>query len=174
MQSLKRVMIIGQPGSGKSTLARRMGDITGLPVIHIDKIHWQPGWIERENSEKDRLCAEVCARECWIFEGGRSVNWPQRLARADMLIWLDVPFAVRVWRVFKRTIRHYGQSRPDLPKDCPERFNWEFSRWIWDTRHTGRENMRRLYESAPSGKSRHRLTTAADVSRFLRTLSDAD
>ena len=40
---MQRVMIIGQPGSGKSTLAREMGKHTGLPVIHIDTIHWQPG-----------------------------------------------------------------------------------------------------------------------------------
>lgn len=42
---MQRVMIIGQPGSGKSTLAREMGKHTGLPVVHIDTIHWQPGWV---------------------------------------------------------------------------------------------------------------------------------
>lgn len=44
---LKRIMIIGQPGSGKSTLAKLLGEITGLPVVHIDTIHWQTGWVER-------------------------------------------------------------------------------------------------------------------------------
>ena len=36
---MQRVMIVGQPGSGKSTLARRLGERTGLPVVHIDTIH---------------------------------------------------------------------------------------------------------------------------------------
>ncbi len=40
---MRRGMIIGQPGSGKSTLARTLGQITDLPVIHIDQILWQTG-----------------------------------------------------------------------------------------------------------------------------------
>ena len=44
---MKRVMIVGQPGAGKSTIARQIGQRTGLPVVHIDKIHWMPGWVER-------------------------------------------------------------------------------------------------------------------------------
>ncbi|MDF9757302.1 Mg-chelatase subunit ChlI [Pseudomonas hunanensis] len=67
---MQRVMIVGQPGSGKSTLARKLGEQTGLPVVHIDTIHWQPGWVERSPDEKTRLCREVEARERWIFEGG--------------------------------------------------------------------------------------------------------
>lgn len=42
---MRRVMIVGHPGSGKSTLARAMGERTGLPVVHIDQIHWRPGWV---------------------------------------------------------------------------------------------------------------------------------
>lgn len=36
-------MIIGSGGAGKSTLARQLGTVLGLPVIHLDAIHWQPG-----------------------------------------------------------------------------------------------------------------------------------
>jgi len=64
---VKRIMIVGQPGSGKSTLAQALGEKTGLPVIHIDKIHWQPGWVERSKAEKTRLCQEAERQERWIF-----------------------------------------------------------------------------------------------------------
>lgn len=71
---MQRVMIVGQPGSGKSTLARKLGQCTRLPVVHIDTIHWQPGWVERTWDEKTRLCLEVEARDNWIFEGGHSAT----------------------------------------------------------------------------------------------------
>jgi len=127
-------MIIGQPGSGKSTLARKLGKLLDLPVFYIDQIHWKPGWVERAGPEKDRLCAAVHANDKWVFEGGRSSTWPERLDRADTLIWLDFPLYLRSWRVFMRTVRYYGESRPDLPADCPERFNLEFIQFIWRTR----------------------------------------
>lgn len=170
MSTSKRIMIIGQPGSGKSTLARRLGDILDLPVVHIDHIHWKSGWIERSRPEKDQLCAEVHARDKWIFEGGNSVTWPERLDRADTLIWLDFRLTVRAWRVFRRTIRHYGRSRPDLPDDCPERFDWEFTRWIWDTRYTGRQRMHGLYSSASANKRTYRFQSRLEVDRFLESV----
>ncbi len=76
---MKRVMIIGQPGSGKSTLARQLGAVTGLPVVHIDHIHWKSGWVERDRVEKAELCREVHAGEEWIFEGDQTDHetlWP--------------------------------------------------------------------------------------------------
>ncbi len=170
---MKRVMIIGQPGAGKSTLARAMGDITHLPVVHIDHIHWQSGWRERSRPEKDRLCHQVHVGEAWIFEGGHSATWTERLARADTLIWLDLPVGLRLWRVLWRTARHFGQARPDLPAGCHEQFSAEFIGYIWRTRASARQRMRALYDSAPEGKARHRLTGKRDVARYLADLRRA-
>ena len=55
---MQRVMIIGCGGSGKSTLARQLGEKTGLPVVHLDRIFWSPGnWQHLEKEEFDRLLA---------------------------------------------------------------------------------------------------------------------
>ena len=170
---MRRVMIIGQPGSGKSTFARKLGAITHLPVFHIDHIHWQSGWVERPGPEKDRLCAEVHARDKWIFEGGRSTTWPERLERADTLIWLDLPLGLRARRVLWRTLRYLGRTRPELPDGCPERFDWEFTRWIWDTRHSAKEKMQTTFASAPLDKNRYHLTSQRQVRDFLSDLRHA-
>ena len=170
---MQRIMIVGQPGSGKSTLARALGAKTGLPVVHIDHIHWQPGWVERSRDEKTRLCNEVEARDVWIFEGGHSATWDTRLARADLLIWLDLPVALRFWRVLRRTVVNHGRSRPDLPENCPEGFHREtlpFWRFIWRTRHTARTRLQRLWDSAAGDQAKLRLVSAREVARFLETL----
>jgi hypothetical protein len=40
---MKRAVILGRGASRKSTLARCLGEITGLPVIELDKVFWRPG-----------------------------------------------------------------------------------------------------------------------------------
>jgi len=170
MKNVKRIMIVGQAGSGKSTLARTLGSILDLPVVHVDLIHWKSGWVERTGPEKDLLCAQVHATDTWIFEGGRSPTWPERLDRADVLIWIDMPLTLRAWRVFRRTLRYRNQNRPDLPEGCPERFNWEFTRWIWTSRHEQQNKMQRLFDGAPDEKQKYRLSSRRAVSAFIDQL----
>ena len=87
-----------------------------------------------------------------------------------MLIWLDLPLSLRLWRVVKRTALWHGRNRPDLPEGCPEGFHREtlpFWRYIWRTRRSGRANIQRLWGSTPEGKAKVRLTSRAEVRRFL-------
>jgi adenylate kinase family enzyme len=166
---MNRIMIVGQPGSGKSTLARALGERTGLPVVHIDRIHWRAGWVERSKAEKSRLCREAEQQRQWIFEGGHSATWLSRLARADMLIVLDRPVALRLWRVLFRTVRGLGRTRPDLAEGCPERLSSlpEFIRYIWTTRNSQRAKMHRLAAAAPEGCKVVHLRSDVDVELFL-------
>lgn len=169
---MQRIMIVGQPGSGKSTLARKLGECTGLPVVHIDTIHWQSGWVERSRDEKTRLCHEVEARDRWIFEGGHSTTWSNRLARADLLIWIDRSASLRFWRVLSRALRYHGQSRPDLPHDCPERLANlpAFFKFMWQTRRSARMKMEQLAASAPAGCRVVCLRSNRDTRAFLASM----
>lgn len=171
---MQRVMIIGQPGSGKSTLAREMGKHTGLPVIHIDTIHWQPGWIERNPDEKTRLCREVEARDQWIFEGGHSATWDNRIARADLLIWIDRSSVLRFWRVLLRTLTQRGRPRPDLPENCPEQLRNlpEFFRFMWTTRKSARAKMKQLIATAPSTCRVICLRSNRQIQLFLSNIGE--
>jgi adenylate kinase family enzyme len=39
---VKRVIVVGPGAAGKTTLAAILAEITGLPVIELDKLFWQP------------------------------------------------------------------------------------------------------------------------------------
>ena len=170
---MQRSMIIGQPGSGKSTLARKLGAITHLPVFHIDHIHWKPGWVERDRTEKTALCREIEKLPQWVFEGGHSATWLERLARADTLIWLDFGLLRRVGRVVRRTLVQYGETRPDLPEGCPEKFDGEFYRYIWRMRRSSRERMSRLFSSAAPEKTALKLSSIREIRTYLDDVSRA-
>lgn len=173
---MRRVMIVGQPGSGKSTLARQLGARTGLPVRHMDHIHWMSGWVERPQTEKTRLARQVEAEEAWIFEGGHSATYTSRAARADLILWLDIPLPLRAWRILRRSLIGWRRTRPDLPPGCPERFGPEtlpFWRYVWTSRHTGRDRISRMVAAAPPGTPVIRLTSLAQVRRFLASLPDS-
>ncbi len=167
---MKRVMIVGGPGSGKSTLAVQLGEVTGLPVFHMDKIHYLPGWIEREKAAKAEMTRQIHALDQWIFEGGHSATYPERTTRADHFIWLDVPVWTRIYRVLYRTYKYYGQVRPDLQDECPERFNWQTLDFLWfiiRTRHSSRQKLLNIYQNPPRHLQVFRLTTQADIDAFM-------
>ena len=171
---MQRVMIVGQPGSGKSTLARELGAVTGLPVFHMDHIHWKSGWVMRADDERLAMHEEVVAQEAWIFEGGFSNGHPTRAARADTLVWLDVGVWTRLWRVTSRYVRYFGRERPDLPEGCPESLGWhnlEFYAFIWRTRNSSRQKLVRLTETAPDRVDLYILRTLEDVDAFLTAQS---
>ncbi|MCW1403195.1 AAA family ATPase [Novosphingobium sp. MW5] len=43
---MHRVLVIGSPGAGKSTLSRALAERTGLPLYHMDRLHWLH-WLDR-------------------------------------------------------------------------------------------------------------------------------
>lgn len=167
---MKRVMIVGGPGSGKSTLARLLGDRTGLPVFHMDHIHWQHGWQQRPRELRKEMALAVERQAAWIFEGGFSTTYVHRMARADTLVWLDLPVGIRLWRVTKRLVRFWGQERPDMAAGCAEGIHAEtlpFYRYIWQTRQTARRKLLDLLETAPPGLHIVHLRNPRQVRRWL-------
>ena len=46
-----RIAIIGYSGAGKSTLARALGERYACPVLHLDALHFLPGWKERGDGD---------------------------------------------------------------------------------------------------------------------------
>jgi len=147
---MKHVMIIGGSGSGKSTLARKIGAATGLPVVHIDPMYWKPGWVQRPKAETRALVLGATAAQAWVFEGNHHSTFPQRIARADTLIWLDLPTWLRMWRVVARRWQYRGRARPDMTEGCFERLTPHFLfYWVGGYRWRRRREDAALMQSLP-------------------------
>lgn len=129
---MERIMIIGCGGSGKSTLARQLGEKLNMPVVHLDQLWWLPGWVERDRASFDELLAAELQKPQWVMDGNFTRTLPVRLERCDAVIYLDYSRLACVLGVIKRIITTYGTVRPDMGAGCPERFSFEFLKWVWD------------------------------------------
>ena len=141
---MERIIIIGCGGAGKSTLARQLGEKTGLPVVHLDKLFWHPGWVESTKDEIDAKILEEMQKPQWILDGNYNRTLPMRLEKCDTVIYLDFSRFACLMGVVKRVVTTYGKVRPDMGEGCPERFDWEFLQWVWNFNRKHREKYDRM------------------------------
>jgi adenylate kinase family enzyme len=169
---VQRVAIIGIAGSGKSTLAVQLGLLLDLPVIHLDHVHWKPGWVQSSPEEQAAAQRELVRGEHWIIEGNYESTVPIRLERADTVIYLDVPRTIALWRATRRGFRDRGRLRPDLGEGCPEQLmSREFASWIWNYPKRGRpEALMLLADARARGLSVFHLRSNRDVACFLEEI----
>jgi adenylate kinase family enzyme len=102
---MKRVVILGRGASGKSILAIRLGEITGLPVIQLDKLFWQPGLNATPRDRWVTLQESLVADESWIMDGdlGPYDAVEVRLRAADTVLFLDFSLVRCAWRAIRRS-----------------------------------------------------------------------
>ena len=167
---MERVLVIGSPGAGKSTLAAKLAGLTGLPLFHLDQLHWKPGWVESTESEFDETLAEVTAGPRWIIDGNYGRTLPIRLARADTVIDLHFPAWLCVVRALGRVAQSHGMVRADMGPDCQERFDLEFLAYIARFPGAGR---RRIDASVARFSGNYfRLRSPAEARRLLQGVGE--
>lgn len=170
MTHLQKVLIIGSGGAGKSTLARTLGEITGLPVYHLDSLFWHPGWVETSNDEWDKQVRDLVHRDAWILDGNYSRTLDIRTDFADTVIFLDFPRWLTTYRIIKRRIQHHGTTRPDMREGCPEKLDFEFVRWVWNYPRDKRPKILAKLAKLPTEKRVVILRSRSEVQRFIRSV----
>jgi len=156
---MRRVVILGPGGSGKSTLAWSLGEITGLPVIELDKIFWRAGLTATPLEEWIQAQQTLVNQSQWIMDGdlGPYDAVQVRLQAADTIIFLDFSLLRCAWRAFRRS-----RERLDF--------------WLWLLRYRTKSRpllMRVIVEQAPTAKL-YMLRTPKSVAQFLETIASAE
>jgi adenylate kinase family enzyme len=160
----QRIVIIGNSGSGKSTLADSLANLTGIPAVDLDRLHWAGNGygVKRDEAAARDMVLEVAAKRGWVVEG--VFGWLAEVAipRATALIWLDLP-----WQVCRQGLLARGVRRGGTDADFTELMKWAEEYWQRQTSSSSAGHFR-LFESFQ--RARLRLRTRHEVSQLLTDL----
>jgi adenylate kinase family enzyme len=165
---VNRVAVLGVGGAGKTQIANELARRTGLPVVYLDRIFWRPGWELAPCDEARAVLDDAVAGERWIIDGNFLGAGDARFERADTIVFLDLPRTTSLARAVRRAVRDHGRTRPDLPDGCPEGFDWDFYKWIWNFGRDDRPQILERLEQTDADVVH--LRSPADVSRYLESL----
>lgn len=134
-----RVVVCGTTGAGKTTVARRVAGVLGVPRVEIDALRHGPNWTPRASFVDD--VTAFSAGPSWVTEWQYDEVRPMLVARADLMIWLDLPRATVMRQVVARTLRrrlHHevlwnGNVEPPLRTILTDPDH--IVRWAWSSGH---------------------------------------
>ena len=143
--------------------------------MEIDALHHGPGWVRRPEFLDD--VREFLASDAWVTE------WQYRdarrliAARADLLVWLDLPYWTTTFpRVVRRTVRRRLRREVLWNGNLEAPLRTMFTnpehiiRWSVSQRHAVAAAVPQLQRSEP-GLPVVRLRSQADVEAWLAGLS---
>ena len=100
-----KIAVLGYSGAGKSTLARALASALDIPCLHLDQVHWLPGWTERAREESRQMVKDFLDQNSsWVIDGNyKSFCYEQRLEQADHIVFLNFPRLRCLWRAWRRS-----------------------------------------------------------------------
>lgn len=149
----RRVLVAGTSGSGKTAWASRIASQLGIRQVEMDDLYHGPNWTARDSFMAD-VAAFVAEGEWvteWQYSGARDVL----AARADLVVWLDLPIVTVMRQVTVRTLRR-RLRREVLWNGNREPSLWtlftdpdHIIRWAWESRHSTEERIVVLMSEYP-------------------------
>ena len=143
---MKRVNLKGTSGSGKTTFAQELAKRLEVPYVELDALHHGPNWTEASAEEFRARVREAMAAapEGWVIDGNYEVKLGDTvIVAADTIVWLDLPLALKLRRVARRT---HERIRDDVEL-------WNGNKETWRNALWGRES---LFAWMIRGHLRHR------------------
>lgn len=129
-----KIAVIGYAASGKSTLAARLGEMTGCPVLFLDKVQFVPGWQERDRAEARGMVEDFLnenRERGWVIDGNyANFHQERRMAEADLIFFMDFPRRICLPQALYRNWKYKGRARESIAEGCDEKMDLEFLMWI--------------------------------------------
>ncbi len=104
IETMKRVVVVGTSGAGKTTFSRELAHLMEAPHIELDAYRHGPNWTATPDDIFRRNLSEELSGESWVVDGNYSLARDITWGRATTIVWLDYPFGVIFWRLFRRTM----------------------------------------------------------------------
>ena len=166
-----KIAVIGYAGSGKSTLAKHLGDLYGLPVLHLDTLQFLPGWVERSADEKRGDLTRFLDEngDGWVIDGSYlKICAERRFREADRILFLDLPRLTCLCRVIRRDRTFRGRVRDSIAPGCPEKLDTEFLLWVLFRGRSGRKRRKFRDILAAYPEKVRVLRSQREIDRYLR------
>jgi adenylate kinase family enzyme len=163
------VAVFGNAGGGKSSLAKRLAELTRLPLHPLDLIQYRAGGGKAPHDEYLKAHAELLQRDAWIIDGFGCVEsaW-ERFARADTLVYIDLPLPTHFLWVTKRLFQGLFVTPEGWPDGSPMlRSTLDSYRVLWLCHRHLTPKYRALVSETRRHKRVHHLRSAAEISAFL-------
>jgi adenylate kinase family enzyme len=169
---MKRVAVFGNAGGGKSRLASELAAATGLPLHVVDKMQFRAGGEAVPEAEYVRAHADLIGRDEWIIDGyGTTATAFERFARADTLVYVDLPLFMHYWFVTKRFAKGLFAAPEGWPEDSPLWSSTLSSLRVIPLCHKYMTpKYRQLVVDAAASKRVHHLRSPEEVAAFLEAV----
>ncbi len=172
-----KIVVKGTTASGKSAFAAALARRLALPHIELDALHWGPNWSAASADDfrarvRDALAA---APGGWVVDGNYDSKLGDTVVGAsDLIVWLDLPLGVKLWRLWRRTARRV-RADVDLWDGNRETWRGAFasrdSLFVWTIR-THRSHRREWPERFAGDPRLVRLRSGAEARRWLDAYTD--
>lgn len=144
----RRIMVFGLPGCGKSNFCDKLAKLTNLPLIHLDKIYFNPGWIAKDREIFRRELSKIVDNKEWIIDGNCMRSLEVRYQKAEVALFFNFKLSTCFYRVIRRVFIHDKHLR-DLPEGCKKSVRYPLLRYLIAFRRRYTKDIEDLQEKYP-------------------------
>lgn len=152
-----RIWIIGGPGSGKTYLSKQISLNRDITHIELDQLFWLPHWQRESDSNLQHKVAQISNQDSWIIDGVYIQVGEILSARANLVIWLDLPLIILLIRTIKRAVNNLLYKKV-FCNGNRESFKRLFTResivfFVINSYQENKENYKKIFDSLKAKNS---------------------